>query len=164
MANTADYERMERRDYCGAAPRFLQPGWHPAWIAILVLSFIFFWPLGLVLLFLTIWRHKMGCWHNSERWQNKFERKMEKFRSRMEGQGWAYAPTSGNRAFDEYRMETLKRLEDEQQEFRSFLDRLRHAKDKAEFDQFMADRRTRPATPSAPPNADNSGSDYRPQQ
>ena len=51
MANTADYERMERRDYCGAAPRFLQPGWHPAWIAILVLSFIFFWPLGLVLLF-----------------------------------------------------------------------------------------------------------------
>jgi hypothetical protein len=82
----------------------------------------------------------------------------------MEGQGWAYAPTSGNRAFDEYRMETLKRLEDEQQEFRSFLDRLRHAKDKAEFDQFMSDRRTRPATPSAQPNADNSGSDYRPQQ
>ena len=47
MANTADYERMERRDYCGAAPRFLQPGWHPAWIAILVLSFIFFWPLAI---------------------------------------------------------------------------------------------------------------------
>ena len=159
MANTADYERMERRDYCGPAPRFLQPGWHPAWIAILVLSFIFFWPLGLALLFLTIWRHKMGCWNRQGHWQDKFERKMEKFRSRMEGQGWAYAPSSGNRAFDEYRMETLKRLEDEQQEFRSFLDRLRHAKDKAEFDQFMADRRPRPASP----NADQSGSDQRPQ-
>lgn len=49
--------------------------------------------------------------------------------------------TSGNRAFDEYRMETLRRLEDEQSEFQGFLERLRHAKDKAEFDAFMAERR-----------------------
>ena len=34
----------------------------------------------------------------------------------------------------------MKRLEDEQIEFESFLERLRHAKDKAEFDQFMDDR------------------------
>ena len=40
--------------------------------------------------------------------------------------------------------ETLRRLEDEQREFREFLDRLRMAKDKSEFDQFMADRRNRP--------------------
>jgi hypothetical protein len=39
--------------------------------------------------------------------------------------------------------ETLKRLEDEQREFRDFLDRLRFAKDKTEFDQFMAERRNR---------------------
>jgi len=32
-----------------------------------------------------------------------------------------------------------------------FLDRLRHAKDKAEFDQFMADRRARPENPAPPP-------------
>ena len=56
--------------------------------------------------------------------------------------------TSGNRAFDEYREETLRRLEDEQSEFREFMDRLRHARDKAEFDQFMADRGRRP--PRAP--------------
>ncbi len=49
--------------------------------------------------------------------------------------------SSGNRAFDEYRAETLRRLEEEQRDFRAFLDRLRHAKDKAEFDQFMAERR-----------------------
>ena len=49
--------------------------------------------------------------------------------------------SSGNRAFDEYRTETLRRLEDEQREFLEFLERLRHAKDKAEFDQFMAERR-----------------------
>ena len=40
------------------------------------------------------------------------------------------------------RTETLRRLEDEQQQFREFLGRLRMAKDKAEFDQFMADGRT----------------------
>ena len=39
-------------------------------------------------------------------------------------------PSSGNHAFDEYRSETLRRLEDEQREFRDFLERLRFAKDK----------------------------------
>ena len=37
-----------------------------------------------------------------------------------------------------------------QREFRDFLDRLRMAKDKAEFDQFMSERRDRP--PEAPPH------------
>ena len=59
------------------------------------------------------------------------------------------APSCGNHAFDEYRTETLRRLEDEQREFRDFLERLRYAKDKEEFDQFMADRRSR-QTPEAP--------------
>ena len=48
--------------------------------------------------------------------------------------------TSGNTAFDAYKAETLRRLEDEQQAFEAFLSRLREAKDKAEFDQFMDDR------------------------
>ena len=53
----------------------------------------------------------------------------------------AGAPGSGNRAFDEYRAETLRRLEEEERQFKEFLDRLRQAKDKAEFDQFMAEMR-----------------------
>ena len=60
----------------------------------------------------------------------------------------ASAPSSGNHAFDEYRTETLQRLEDEQREFRDFLERLRFAKDKTEFDAFMAERRNRPAPQS----------------
>ena len=59
---------------------------------------------------------------------------------------WGGPPSSGNHAFDEYRSETLKRLEDEQREFREFLDRLRFAKDKTEFDAFMAERRNRPGS------------------
>jgi hypothetical protein len=38
-------------------------------------------------------------------------------------------------------------LEEEQREFREFLQRLRMAKDKSEFDQFMTERRNRPAPP-----------------
>jgi len=48
--------------------------------------------------------------------------------------------SSGNSAFDAYKMETLRRLEEEQGNFEAFLERLREAKDKAEFDQFMDDR------------------------
>ena len=48
--------------------------------------------------------------------------------------------SSGNTAFDAYKADTLKRLQDEQDAFAEFLNRLRDAKDKAEFDQFMADR------------------------
>jgi hypothetical protein len=55
-------------------------------------------------------------------------------------------PSSGNSAFDDYRREMLRRLEQDHQDFRAFLERLRHAKDKAEFDQFMADR-DRPSGP-----------------
>ena len=50
--------------------------------------------------------------------------------------------SSGNTAFDSYKAETLRRLEDEQEAFESFLERLRAAKDKEEFDAFMDDRAT----------------------
>ena len=58
-------------------------------------------------------------------------------------QDWGQPRASGNQAFDEYRAATLQRLKEEQHEFRELLSHLRTAKDKAEFDQFMADRRTR---------------------
>ena len=56
---------------------------------------------------------------------------------------------------DDYRTETLRRLEDEQREFKEFLERLRFAKDRAEFDQFMNERRNRPTGdgPQAPPQS-----------
>ena len=83
----------------------------------------------------------MGCWNHRgmNRWQDKM-------RSKVDWWG-ATAPSSGNRAFDEYRADTLRRLEEEQREFKEFLQRLRFAKDRAEFDQFMAERRNRPDAP-----------------
>ena len=144
----------------------------PAWIALVVLGFMAWWPLGLAVLAFTIGSGRMGCgmrgqgsWNGrwEDRWQHKMERmqaKMDWMKSRMGGtprggnpsggNPWRSGSSSGNHAFDEYRSETLKRLEEEQREFREFLERLRFAKDKTEFDAFMAERRNRPE-PEAPP-------------
>lgn len=132
-----------------------------AWIAFAVLGFIVFWPLGLATLAFLYWSGRMGCgFGGSDRYEHRMNRlqgKMERLRERMAGRdngfggfggGWHRAPSSGNRAFDEYRQETLRRLEDEQREFQDFLGRLRMARDKAEFDQFMADRRNQPQQPA----------------
>ena len=108
-----------------------------AWIAAMVLGFIFFWPVGLALLAYMIWSKRMfgkSC-------RNRHSRHHEMRRS-----GYAAMKSSGNTAFDAYKAETLRRLEDEQEAFESFLQRLRDAKDKAEFDQFMDDRANRADT------------------
>ena len=49
--------------------------------------------------------------------------------------------SSGNAAFDEYKAETIRRLEEEQEAFKEFLGKLRMAKDKAEFEDFMSARK-----------------------
>ena len=128
----------------------------PAWIALIVLGFMAWWPLGLCLLAFTIWSGRMMCCGSHgghSRFQDKMERKMDWMRTKMSGGPWTNAPSSGNHAFDEYRAETLRRLEDEQREFKDFLERLRFAKDKTEFDAFMAERRGRPEPQSPPPQA-----------
>ena len=109
-----------------------------AWIAATILAFVACWPLGLALLAYVIWSKRMfSCRHRHH--MNHLHRHA--------GQGFA-RPT-GNSAFDAYRAETLRRLEDEHREFLSFLEKLREAKDKAEFDQFMQSRRE-PQAPQEP--------------
>lgn len=99
-----------------------------AWIAAMVVSFIVFWPVGLALLAYMIWSKKM-VWSSS---------------SHSRSCGWRSKSTvhmpSDNSAFDSYKADTLRRLEEEQENFEAFLQRLREARDKAEFDQFMEER------------------------
>src|SRR6201981_1593190 len=121
----------------------------PAWIVLMIVGFWAWWPLGLAILAVIIGSGRMGCWnhHGMNRWQHK----MDRMRSKVDWWGTA-PPSSGNRAFDDYRTDTLRRLEEEQREFKEFLQRLRFAKDRAEFDQFMAERRNRPdAQPQSQP-------------
>lgn len=138
----------------------------PAWIALMIVSFMLFWPAGLVVLGFMLGSGRMGCWNNQrggERWQRKMERMQQRMQQRAQqwqnwcGPGWASSSaqpaSSGNHAFDEYRAETLRRLEEEERQFKEFLDRLRQAKDKAEFDQFMAEMRRRSEGPPPQPMA-----------
>ena len=97
-----------------------------AWIAAMVLGFVFFWPVGLALLFYMIWSKQMF--------------KKSSCNRRHQSRRMHVMTPTGNSAFDAYREDTLRRLEDEQQSFENFLQRLRDAKDKAEFDQFMNER------------------------
>ncbi len=122
-----------------------------AWITVMVLSFILFWPIGLAVLAFLIWSGRMGNFRG-EAWRREFRREAkwwgcEAKRWAREQRGSHFKPT-GNAAFDAYREETLRKLEDEAEEFQKFLDRLREARDKAEFDQFMTER-NRGAAPDA---------------
>ena len=120
----------------------------PAWIALTVLGFIVYWPVGLAILLFSLWSGRMGCWKHGRvgRWHHAGGERMGDRMGRWCGpRGSA---SSGNRAFDDYRDETLARLEAEQREFLDFLARLRQAKDKAEFDQSMAERGPRPQPPA----------------
>ena len=122
----------------------------PAWIALMIVSFILFWPAGLVVLGFLIGSGRMGCWtsrRGSGDWRTHMDRMQERAARWCGPRAAAPGGSSGNRAFDEYRTETLRRLEEEERQFKEFLDRLRQAKDKAEFDQFMAEMRRRSEGP-----------------
>jgi hypothetical protein len=110
----------------------------PAWITAMILGFVFFWPLGLAILGYMIWSGRMGC-------ANRYREHHWRCFGSAPRHGSARTPrrgeSSGNAAFDEYRADTLKRLEDEFDDFQAFLEQLRMAKDKEEFDNFMASRK-----------------------
>jgi hypothetical protein len=118
------------------------------WISVTVLGFVLWWPLGITILLFLILTGRfraLGC-ASGGRWYNMDQQQRG---GQSMGGGWCSgrgafrARPSGNKAFDDYREETLRRLEEDQKEFQEYLERLRQARDKAEFDQFMAERRNR---------------------
>jgi hypothetical protein len=131
MTHAADFETATARPqgWFARAEAWLDEKGKGAWIASMVLGFIFVWPVGLALLFYMIWSKRM---FNKSSCRTRARRHHSAFKS------------SGNSAFDAYKADTLRRLEDEQGSFEAFLERLRAAKDKSEFDQFMDDRSKAP--------------------
>lgn len=101
----------------------------PVWIALVVLGFIAFWPIGLAILGYLWWSGKLGQIFSCRKGEIS---QWKKWPERARG--------TGNAAFDEYREETMRRLDEEAEEFRMFRDRLRRAKDQREFDQFMSEQ------------------------
>ena len=114
-----------------------------AWeIAGIVLGFIFAWPLAVGYL---IW--KLAGYPMPAGWRSYLERTFER---PFEGSFRAASPFggTGNSAFDDYRRRELQRLEEERRRldeeakaFGSFVEELKRAKDRDEFDAFMARRR-----------------------
>lgn len=132
-----------RMGWLSRAEAWLDSKGKGAWIAAMVLGFVFFWPVGLALLFYMIWSKQM------------FGQKCRHRTTHMSRHGFHAMKPSGNSAFDAYKADTLRRLEEEQEQFESFLQRLREAKDKSEFDQFMDDRaRNAAQEPADEPRSD----------
>ncbi|MGX5844003.1 DUF2852 domain-containing protein [Mesorhizobium sp. ArgA1] len=143
----------------------IRPAWTPATIALMVIGFMVFWPLGLAMLAYIIWGDRLdgfkrdvnratdGIFAGCRRGSDKAAR-------------WGHGSArTGNVAFDEWREKELERLAEERRkldemltEFDDYARELRRAKDQDEFDRFMANRHkstapttttesTKPATP-----------------
>lgn len=144
----------------------IKPQWSPLTIGLMVLGFIVFWPLGLAVLGYILWGEKFGgspekaqaYWNKGKSWCSSNSRHGFKVHSNR---------SSGNAAFDEYRDEQLRRLEEERARldaeidaFHEYMENLRKAKDRDEFDRFMNDRRGSrqgygDSTNNGQPNGDN---------
>jgi len=91
----------------------------PAWILATVLGFWMFWPVGLAILAYLAWTGRlktlvkagadgaMGRAGTPGQWFN------------LRADATAPAGPSGNKAFDDYRADTLRRLEEEQRGYRA---------------------------------------------
>jgi Protein of unknown function (DUF2852) len=119
----------------------------------LILGLVWWFPIGLFILAAFLISRAIGYshrpqfaglppsgWNGSGQWESRMADRVPSRRGCGPG-NWRNQPSGENRAFDEYRAETLRRLEDEQREFKEFLGRLRVAKDRAELDQFLSERR-----------------------
>ncbi|MFI0847953.1 DUF2852 domain-containing protein [Mesorhizobium sp. IMUNJ 23232] len=134
----------------------IRPAWTPATIALMVIGFMVFWPLGFAMLAYIIWGDRLegfkrdvnratdGIFAGCRRGADKTHR-------------WGHGPSrTGNVAFDDWREKELERLAEERRkldetltEFDDYMRELRRAKDQDEFDRFMANRsRSTPAKTS----------------
>ena len=155
-------------DWANARWRRRGTRWTAFEIVAVVLGFIVFWPIGLAILGYKYWQRQSGGpdlqTFATARWQDA--RTMMSSNSswscggamRRASRYYASATATGNMAFDEWRTAELARLDEErrklddaQAEFAEYVEELRRAKDREEFDRFMAERRARPANGGAQP-------------
>lgn len=163
--------------------------WRPLEIAAIVLGFIVFWPLGLGMLLWKLWRTRRGepadivdaARNLEEKVMHSWPEKARRWRAENWGYGrsseradrapWAAGGgySTGNHAFDEWREAELKRLDEERRklesaarEFADYVEQLRRARDREEFDRFMRERGSGNG-PSSGPSTGPSGGPAAPQ-
>lgn len=119
----------------------IRPAWTPATIALMVLGFMVFWPLGLAMLAYIIWGERL------DGFKADVNRATDSFVWSCRKNGSGIRSSSGNLAFDAWRDAELSRLDEERRkldemrkEFDAHMHDLRMARDREEFEQFMARR------------------------
>lgn len=118
----------------------IRPAWTPATIALMVVGFMVFWPLGLAMLAYILWGDRL----------EDYKGEWSKVRNNVFGscrKGPKMYARTGNVAFDDWRTKELERLAEERrkleemrEEFDAYARELRRAKDQEEFDRFMSQR------------------------
>ncbi len=129
----------------------IRPAWTPVTIAMMIIGFMIYWPLGLAMIAYIIWGDRL------EGYKHEINRATDKFTNGCSGRSrysWHQA-ASGNVAFDEWREAELVRLDEERRkldemrkEFEDYSRELRRAKDQDEFERFMKDRDAPVAKPA----------------
>lgn len=124
----------------------LRPDWTPATVALMVLGFMVFWPLGLAMLAYIIFGERLRTFKKDANGA------ADGFFAACRGRGRSFRGPgygSGNVAFDEWREAELNRIEEERrkldemrEEFDAYMRELRMAKDREEFERFMRERRS----------------------
>ncbi|MGY2050013.1 DUF2852 domain-containing protein [Methylobacterium sp. JK268] len=111
-------------------------------IGAIVLGFIYVWPLAAAYL---VW--KMMGYPAFDELKSFAERNLRGGLGGF-GRGAAFRQGTGNWAFEEYRKRELdrleeerRRLEEESRAFTDFVEELKRARDREQFDAFMAKRR-----------------------
>jgi hypothetical protein len=119
----------------------IRPAWTPATVALVVLGFMLFWPIGLAMLGYVLFGDRL------EAFKRDANATVDKMTGAFRGAGFARPASTGNVAFDEWRDAEIERLNNERRkldelraDFEEELRELRRAKDKEDFDRFMAKR------------------------
>lgn len=122
-------------------------GWKPIELVVMVAGFALWWPLGLAVLGWKIAQKK------GYPMPDLFEAARSRFadftsRAQAGRRPWQPFASSGNAAFDAWRQAELDKLEEQrrqldaaEREFAEHMDNLRKARDREEFERFMAARR-----------------------
>ena len=106
-------------------------------IPVTIVALNVFWPAGVAIAIILAWRGGFAPTGTPSPAPRNMD---EAVKSLMPTSA---QKTSGNASFDAYRSDMIERLEVEQENFENFLGRLRDAKDKSEFDDFMDARAKR---------------------
>ncbi|MEC9343115.1 MAG: DUF2852 domain-containing protein [Pseudomonadota bacterium] len=126
----------------------IRPAWTPATIALMIIGFMIFWPLGLAMLAYILWGDRL------DEFKSEVNRATDRMNCAFGRNGHkrhhGHHARTGNVAFDDWRAAELTRLEEERRrldearkEFDEYLRELRRAKDQEEFDAFMKARHNR---------------------